>query len=527
MSRIDDPIHVLYVDPDSVVSEQVVTAFEQADSQFEVVTADDAGGAEAAITDETDCVVAAADLPGIGGERFFETVCNDSHQCVLFTAASPVEQTQVSRAIDETVQGRGDSEAAAALAMSVAGLVARRRAGQGGSRRDTLERASAELERLHQASNRLYAVESVEDSYEIAIDTAVDILGLEWCTLAAPAEEAEVFEIKATSERGTVEVGQRPFGLDEGVAGEVYQTEQSRIIDNREHSDCAQPADDSIRSAISVPVGDWGVFQAMSTELAGFDERDRERAELLCTSLATAIERNQRERELEQQNERLDEFASIVSHDLRSPLNALSLSLDLVESNNGSEHVERCQQLVERMNKLVDALLTIARMGEDIADTEPVELATAVETAWQTVETHGAELVVDTDLQVDADRLRLEQLLANLFRNSIQHGSTGGGREQHRPAREQVGEHSSTQPTDLTVRVSGLDGGFTVEDSGPGIPAEERAAVFETGYSTCENGTGFGLRIVSQVVDAHGWTIQVTSGINGGAGFEITGVDSP
>lgn len=78
---------------------------------------------------------------------------------------------------------------------------------------------------------------------------------------------------------------------------------------------------------------------------------------------------------------------------------------------------------------------------------------------------------------------------------------------------------------DVTVTIGDLDRGFYVEDDGPGIPEEERDAVFKAGYSTNEAGTGFGLNIVKQVVQSHGWEIIVTESLDGGARFEITGVD--
>ena len=50
--------------------------------------------------------------------------------------------------------------------------------------------------------------------------------------------------------------------------------------------------------------------------------------------------------------------------------------------------------------------------------------------------------------------------------------------------------------------------------------------MFEAGYSTSDRGTGFGLSIVSEIADAHGWTVEATEGADGGARFEITGVDA-
>ena len=78
---------------------------------------------------------------------------------------------------------------------------------------------------------------------------------------------------------------------------------------------------------------------------------------------------------------------------------------------------------------------------------------------------------------------------------------------------------------DVTVRIGELDGGFSVEDDGPGIPPEDREQIFDAGYSTTRDGTGFGLSIVQEIIEAHGWTVAVTEGADGGARFEITGVE--
>lgn len=70
-----------------------------------------------------------------------------------------------------------------------------------------------------------------------------------------------------------------------------------------------------------------------------------------------------------------------------------------------------------------------------------------------------------------------------------------------------------------------LPSGFYVEDDGPGIPADADTDVFKAGYSTTELGTGFGLGIVKEIVDAHGWAVSATTSATGGARFETTGVD--
>jgi signal transduction histidine kinase len=78
----------------------------------------------------------------------------------------------------------------------------------------------------------------------------------------------------------------------------------------------------------------------------------------------------------------------------------------------------------------------------------------------------------------------------------------------------------------VTVTVGDLDDGFYVEDDGPGIPIEEQGELFERGFSTAGDGTGFGLAIVEQVVEAHGWEISIADGDAGGARFEVTGVET-
>jgi signal transduction histidine kinase len=100
---------------------------------------------------------------------------------------------------------------------------------------------------------------------------------------------------------------------------------------------------------------------------------------------------------------------------------------------------------------------------------------------------------------IRAERTGLDQVLENLFRNSVDHAGP-----------------------DVTVRVGMLDGtGFFVEDDGPGIPPEKRADVLAAGYTTAEGGTGYGLAIVAEIAEAHGWELAVTGSGTGGARFEF------
>ena len=237
--------------------------------------------------------------------------------------------------------------------------------------------------------------------------------------------------------------------------------------------------------------------------------------DLMSRWVSYGLQRERTTDRLQEQNERLERFASIVSHDLRNPLNVLKGSIELAADSGDRENVERARRAVEQMETMIDDLLTLARSGEAIGETTAVELSSFTTSCFETVPAERATLSVETDRTVHADETRLRQLLGNLLKNAVEHGSTSGGPK----ADDATGES-------VTVTVGDLDGGFYVEDDGPGIPAEKREEVFESGYSTSNGGTGFGLAIVAEVADAHGWDVCVTEGAAGGARFEFTGVEN-
>jgi PAS domain S-box-containing protein len=206
----------------------------------------------------------------------------------------------------------------------------------------------------------------------------------------------------------------------------------------------------------------------------------------------------------EQGDDALDQFAKAVSHDLQSPLHVASTRVDLLEEDCESEHIEHIERAHQRIDELLQDLLTLARNRASINDVEWIDFNEACRDCWQTVSTADATISVDLDCAIRADRSRLQQLLENLIRNAVKHG----------------GE-------EVTIRIGELDGkdGFYVADDGGGIDEGEREQVFESGYSTVPEGTGFGLAIASEVAEAHGWRIDVTESTEGGARFEIRGVE--
>jgi PAS domain S-box-containing protein len=230
-------------------------------------------------------------------------------------------------------------------------------------------------------------------------------------------------------------------------------------------------------------------------------------------------EQREYERELERQNERLNDFASIVSHDLRNPLNVIEGRLALYREQGDETHLDSVEDGVETMKSLIDDLLELARSGQTLGETEPVDLERAATTCWDTVQTGEASLTIVGNPTIVADAGRFHQVFGNLFRNAIEHGSTDD-----RPHSDKGTDHSDT-----VVRLGLLEdrSGFFVEDNGPGIPEDRREDVLDYGVSGADDGTGIGLAIVREVADAHGWDVTVTESAEGGARFEFSDVTVP
>ncbi len=218
-----------------------------------------------------------------------------------------------------------------------------------------------------------------------------------------------------------------------------------------------------------------------------------------------------RERALERQNERLDNFASIISHDIRNPLQVASGNLARARETGDETAFQKVEESHERIDEIIDDVLTLARHGQSVAETEPTNITSVARDAWATVETREMDLELRGEQQLPAERDRLRQLFENLFRNAVEHAGPD--------VTVTVGP---IQPLHTSTRAAHAGGnGFYVADDGPGIPEDEREDVLTFGYSTDSDGTGFGLAIVSQIADAHGWETTVTEGIDGGARFEF------
>jgi two-component system OmpR family sensor kinase len=208
-------------------------------------------------------------------------------------------------------------------------------------------------------------------------------------------------------------------------------------------------------------------------------------------------------------------FMADAAHELRTPLTALHLQMAMLARASGESErgvaMERLSQGVQRAIRLVEQLLALARQEPRSAPRrEPVALEPlAREIITELVPLADARridlgLSASRPLTVSADPEALRTLLRNLVDNAVRYSGDGG--------RVDVALEEESQP--------GREGRpqLIVSDTGPGIPPEERARVFDRFYrraGTTPPGSGLGLAIVKAIADAHGAEVRLDTGPDG------------
>jgi K+-sensing histidine kinase KdpD len=374
-------------------------------------------------------------------------------------------------------------------------------------RTEELERQNNQIEAIHAVSTAMKLTTETEDVYDLFVEAVEQVLDINICTLDECEEE--VLKTQAVGSGMDLEdfYTETPLDQPDSLAVETYEHGETIVVDDLTETEY-RAANSEYRSVISVPLGEWGVFQAATTDRDAFDETDRQLIELLGDAAEAAVERIERETELEQraqqleeQNEQLDQFASRLSHEMRNPLSVLEARMTLARETGDSEHFDHIERSIRRMSRLIDDMLALAREGAVDIMPEPVALDAFARKYWEGIRTPNTELTVETEARIFADEGRLHQLLSNLFRNAVEHTSNG-----------------------VTVTVGDLPDGFYIEDDGSGIPPEDREAVLATGTSELPHGTGLGLAVVRRVAEAHGWRLRLTESKEGGARFEFEDV---
>jgi PAS domain S-box-containing protein len=401
-----------------------------------------------------------------------------------------------------------------------------------GVTRDITERKERERELQNRVKQQRalsefsqYALEanSLDDLFDEAVELVADVLDHDYCKVLELHPEADELLLRnGVGWRDDI-VGSATVANDCGSqAGHTLLTEGPVVVDDLETEERFSGPDlltsHGVKSGINTIIGTsddvWGTLGTHDTEHRSYADHDVQFVQSIAHILLTSIQRQDHERELQAQNERLDAFASMLAHELRNPLEIAQIYLDMgVESTEegGDESPFReVERALDRIEEMIDTLLVVTRQGGDVDTTEPVALGEKAREWWAELNPDGT-LAVETDREIVADASRLHQLLENLYRNAVEHAGPG--------VEVRVGELTD-ESGDGTV-------GFYVADDGPGVPEDERSEVFEPGYSTSNVGIGFGLAVVQQLVEAHDWDCEITESEDGGARFEFRGVETP
>ncbi len=222
--------------------------------------------------------------------------------------------------------------------------------------------------------------------------------------------------------------------------------------------------------------------------------------------------------ELHRSNAELESFASIVSHDIRGPLNSIAFAINVLSAQSAVKSDPECNDWLNSINSeiartsdLIETLLAYARIGAGKVhlvdcDCESI-LADVRKTLRAELDNAKAEVTNDPLPIIPAD----PALMAELFQNLIENGI----------------KYQQAAPPQIHISATPAEGGwsFSVRDNGIGIAAEECARLFEPFYrgTTPANAAGFGLGLATckRIVDRHGGRIEVDSRLGQGSTFRF------
>lgn len=360
------------------------------------------------------------------------------------------------------------------------------------------------LEEILSASSKMSEAKTKKEIADIAVETMESALGLTISSLHIYDEEDDVFTDLSISEGADNLFDNVTIGRENSLAGKAFEKDETRFYEDLEKAEDVNNPETPIRSEIIVPVGDYGLLMSGSRSKKDFSQTEIYSAKLLASITESSFRRadreeklREREKDLENQNERLNQFANILSHDLRSPLNIAQGYLDIALDTKDEEDLKEVEKAHDRIENIIDSILTLAKHTKDVTK-EHVDMEEVAKSSWKYADTdESATLKITENFTLETDKSKIRHILENLFSNSVQH-SNGS----------------------VEVKIGSLEDGFFVEDDGPGIPEDKREDALDFGYSN-EDSTGFGLSIVEQISKFLGFEINVTGSEEGGARFEF------
>ncbi|MXV62858.1 PAS domain-containing protein [Natronorubrum sp. JWXQ-INN-674] len=406
--------------------------------------------------------------------------------------------------------------------------------------RDATERVRRKetLQKREQALRDAYEViadpeRSFDEQLDALLGVVRDTIGTDYATLSCVHEDADeyIFDAVDAPADADLEAGDTT-SLRATNCERVVSTEQTLVLedveaDAPELADRAGNAEWGISCYLGTPITVrdevYGTFCFYDMEARSEEFTDWEITfvELLGNWVSAELERQRSERDLEESNKRLEQFAYTASHDLQEPLRMISSYLSLIEQRygddldeDGEEFIEFAVDGAERMQAMIDGLLAYSRVETRGDPFEPVDLNGVLEDARTDLalrlEEADGELTSESLPRVEGDDDQLRQVFQNLLSNAIQYAGD-------EPPRIHVGAERA-----------GGDWRISVSDEGIGIDPDDVERifdVFERLHSHEEHdGTGIGLALCERIVERHGGEIWVDTDVepDDGATFLFT-----
>ncbi|MXR51231.1 PAS domain-containing protein [Halovenus sp. WSH3] len=371
------------------------------------------------------------------------------------------------------------------------------------------KRRERQLSRLHAVTDELIEAGSVDEIARVITETAEQILDFNRTVVRVATDTGELEPVLVTDGARTDFGDCWAYDADEETAAvRAFEEGETVVVEDVTTLDDGYDRGDTA-AVLYVPIGSYGLISITHHEPGAFDETDLDLASIPASNAETAFRRLENERDLRRQNERLEAFVDVITHDIPNHLTVATTRVDLARQTGDLSHLDQVANAHDRIESVISDMHTLVNYGDRIESATWVRLSDIVTGCWENCreEESNGTLEFDGAGYIRADESRLKQLLENLFWNALSHAGP-----------------------DPTVRVGLLPDGFFVEDDGPGIPESQREKVLSPGFSEADDGdhSGFGLAIVQEITRAHDWEVSITDSELGdgtpGARFEFTGV---
>lgn len=370
--------------------------------------------------------------------------------------------------------------------------------------KEAVNECKEKFKELCERCAELQGYETLDEIHTFAVETGEEILGFEICEIVIPENQKMVSVVRSKDYSEDVFPEQRTSSMDESIAGKTYQQHKSLFVDFDKLSDDLklEIPKDKFTSVISVPIENYGVFQAFSTEEDELSEYDLSLAKILVKHISKALRRIQK-------RNRDDFFSSLLSDYVSNKINMIRENILSVKKDIGakksSEELKNVEDAVEEIENVREKIGTLKEFDEE-------DTMGSVNISWilkpvileyeKKLERKGIELESEINgIEVQGGPL-LKEVFSNLLENSMRH-SEGN----------KVLLSMEEEKEEVIVKV---------EDDGKGISDEIKDKIFDQGFKKGrKGGAGLGLFLVKKIIDNYGGSVSVEDSNLGGVLFEV------